>query len=391
MPASTSSRRKRVVLLGATGSIGENTLRVIAAHPDKLELVAIAARANWQKVADIARRFKVRHVGLFEDAAYQAARAHPAAFEGGTRIVGGLAGLVELAQLPEADVVLVAVVGTTGLEPALAALAAGKDLALASKEILVLAGKFVMAASRQHSARLLPVDSEHNAVFQCLEGQSAESVRRIILTASGGAFRDWPVDKLASATPADALKHPNWSMGPKITVDSATLANKGLELIEAQWLFGLQAAQCTTVLHPQSIVHCIVEFNDGAMLAQLSPPSMTFPIQHALLHPQRPKGAEPPLDLNRLFSLEFRPVDETRFPMLRLARHCMQSGGVASAAFNAANEVAVAAFLDAGLPFLAIPRVVEQTLAAIPNFEPDTLASVLAIDAEARRIARTYL
>jgi len=382
--------RKRVVLLGATGSIGENALRVIAAHPDKLELVGIAARTNWAKLAILASKFRVRHVGLFEENARAAAQVS-GVFAPGTQLYGGLSGLVDLAQLPEADIVLVAVVGTTGLEPALAAIAAGKDLALASKEILVLAGKFVMAAARQHHAKLLPVDSEHNAVFQCIEGHPAASVSRIVLTASGGAFRDWPTERLAHATVADALKHPNWSMGPKITVDSATLANKGLELIEAQWLFGLRAEQCQTVIHPQSIVHCLVEFTDGAMLAQLCPPSMTFPIQHALLHPARAPGVEAPLDLAKLFSLEFRPVEESRFPMLGLAQQVMHAGGVAPAVYNAANEVAVAAFLEGRVPFLAIPRIVNQTLQNISNFEPTALADVLTADTDARRKAQTYL
>jgi 1-deoxy-D-xylulose-5-phosphate reductoisomerase len=385
-----SSSRKRVVLLGATGSIGENALRVIAAHPDKLELVGIAARTNWEKLATLAHEFRVHHVGLFDESARTAAKAS-GAFAPETNLYGGLSGLVELAQLPEADTVLVAVVGTTGLEPALAAIAAGKNLALASKEILVLAGKFVMAAARQHHAKLLPVDSEHNAVFQCIEGHSAASVSRIVLTASGGAFRDWPDERLAHATPADALKHPNWSMGPKITVDSATLANKGLELIEAQWLFGLRADQCHAVLHPQSIVHCLVEFTDGIMLAQLCPPSMTFPIQHALLHPARAHGVEAPLDLAKLLSLEFRPVNEARFPMLRLAKQVMTAGGVAPAIYNAANEVAVAAFLEGRVPFLAIPRIVDQTLQNISNFEPRALADVLSVDADARRVAQIHL
>jgi 1-deoxy-D-xylulose-5-phosphate reductoisomerase len=388
--ASSPFSRKRVVLLGATGSIGQNALRVIAAHPDKLELVAIAARTNWEKLVTFAQEFRVPHVGLFDDTAHAAAKSS-GAFAPGTKLYGGVAGLVELAQLPEADIVLVAVVGTSGLEPALAAIVAGKDLALASKEILVLAGKFVMAAARQHHAKLLPVDSEHNAVFQCIEGHSTANVSRIVLTASGGAFRDWPADRLAHATPADALKHPNWSMGPKITVDSATLANKGLELIEAQWLFGLRPDQCQAVLHPQSIVHCLVEFADGAMLAQLCPPSMTFPIQHALLHPARVPGVEAPLDLAKLLSLEFRPVDETRFPMLSLARQVMRAGGVAPAIYNAANEIAVAAFLDGRARFLAIPQIVEHTLAAVSNFEPAALADVLSADAEARRIAHTFL
>jgi 1-deoxy-D-xylulose-5-phosphate reductoisomerase len=382
--------KKRIVLLGATGSIGESTLRVLAAHRDRLELVGVAARTNWRQLAAIAREWGVRHVGLFENEAYAAARAS-GEFPAGTRLVGGLAGLVELAQLPEADTVLVAVVGTTGLEPALAALAAGKTLALASKEILVLAGKFVMAAARAHGAALVPVDSEHNAVFQCLEGHPASGVRRILLTASGGAFRDWPAESLAHATPEDALKHPNWSMGPKITVDSATLANKGLELIEAQWLFGLRPAQCDAVLHPQSIVHCLVEFADGAMLAQLCPPSMTFPIQHALLHPARLPGAGTPLDFTRILSLEFRPVDEGRFPMLRLARQAMAAGGVAPAVFNAANEVAVMAFLGFQIPFLAISHVVEQTLAVSAHLDPPDLPAVLAVDAAARRAAAAQI
>ena len=384
------TKKKRVVLLGATGSVGENALRVIAAHPDQLELVAVAARASWEKLAEIARAFRVRQVGVFEDRAFAAAR-QSGAFAPGTRLVGGLAGLVELAQAPDADTVLVAVVGTIGLEPALAALAAGKDLALASKEILVLAGKFVMAAAKAHGAKLLPVDSEHNAVFQCLEGRPGADVRRIFLTASGGAFRDWPVERLAHATPADAVRHPNWAMGRKITVDSATLANKGLELIEAQWLFHLRPEQCDALLHPQSIVHCLVEFNDGAMLAQLAPPSMTFPIQHALLHPERRPGVSAPLDFTRQMSLEFRPVDEGRYPMLRLAKQVMHAGGIAPAVFNAANEVAVNAFLDGRIPFLAISRVVEQALGHIDNFEPSALPAVIAVDGEARRAAEAEI
>lgn len=378
--------KQRVVLLGATGSIGETTLRVIAAHPDRLELAAVAARSNWRRLAEIARRWGVRKVGIHEREAWAEARAS-GEFPPGTELVAGLEGLNELAQLPEADVVLVAVVGTTGLQPALAALAAGKKLALASKEILVLAGKFVMAEARRNGSVLLPVDSEHNAVFQCLQGHPSAGVRRILLTASGGAFRDWPEERLATATPEDALKHPNWAMGRKITVDSATLANKGLELIEAQWLFGLRPSQCEAVLHPQSIVHCLVEFDDGAVLSQLCPPSMTFPIQHALLHPSRVKGPDSPLDFGRGLSLDFRPVDPRRFPMLALARQTMEAGGVAPAIFNAANEIAVAAFLDSKIPFLAISRVVEQTLALSANFDPADLAAVLGADAEARRTA----
>jgi 1-deoxy-D-xylulose-5-phosphate reductoisomerase len=426
-----------VVLLGATGSIGENTLRVIAAHPDQLELVAIAAHGNWQKLAAIAQQFRVPHAALFDETARATARAagvfsdkpdqadrpdrpdrtdrtdrtdppdqpeqsdpppHSALRTPHSAFLHapGVEGLLSLSRLPEADTVLVAVTGTQGLRPALAAIEAGKTLALASKEILVLAGKFVMDAARRHNTPLLPVDSEHNAVFQCLAGRPADAaVRRVTLTASGGAFRDWPAERLAHATPADALRHPNWAMGPKITVDCATLANKGLELIEAQILFGLRPGQCAAVLHPQSIVHALVEFTDGSMLAQLCPPSMTFPIQHALLHPARSAaGTENALDLSRLLTLDFRPVDEARFPMFALARQTMRTGGAAPAVYNAANEIAVAAFLENKIPFPGIPRLVEKTLAALDAEaarDPATLDAVLALDAEARRVARTLL
>ena len=390
-PMPTAAARKRIVLLGATGSIGENTLRVVAAHRDRLELVGIAARANHRRLAEIARQFGVRHIGIFENGALAEARADLAAFPAGAQLHGGLNGLIELAQLPEADVVLVAVVGTVGLRPALAALAARKNLALASKEILVVAGKFVMAAARANGVQLLPVDSEHNAVFQCLEGHPTATVRRIVLTASGGAFRELPLAALGRVTPEDALKHPNWSMGPKITVDSATLANKGLELIEAQWLFGLRPDQCQAVLHPQSIVHCLVQFADGTMLAQLAPPSMTFPIQHVLLHPERLPGVAAPLDLDRLFSLDFRPVDETRYPCLTLARAAMMAGGVAPAVFNAANEVAVTAFLAGRVPFLAIPELIDNTLQVTSNFEPADLDAVLEADLGARRTTQSSI
>jgi 1-deoxy-D-xylulose-5-phosphate reductoisomerase len=385
--------KKRVVLLGATGSIGESTLRVIAAQRGTLELVGIAAHGRHARLAEIAREFGVRHVGLYDPRALADAR-QSGAFPAGTTFHGGADGLKQLATLPEADVVLVAVVGTTALEPTLAAIAAKKTIALASKEILVLAGKFVMSAAAASGSLLLPVDSEHNAVFQCLEGHRSSDVRRVVLTASGGAFRDWPIEKLSEVTPADALKHPNWAMGPKITVDSATLANKGLELIEAQCLFGLRADQCHAVIHTQSIVHCLVEFTDGSMMAQLCPPSMTFPIQHALLYPRRAaQGTDRALPLDKALALDFRPADETRYPCLRLAREAMTAGGTAPAVFNAANEVAVAAFLQKQVPFLAIPRIIEHTLATVKRIDPTTLDQVLAIDAEARRIAhaRTQL
>ncbi len=382
--------RKRIVLLGATGSIGENALRVVAAHSDRLELVGLGARASTAKLAAIARRFGVKHVALTCPAA--AAAAHrDVSFPAGTTLHTGPEALTTLATLPEADLVLVAVVGTTALQPTLAAIAAGKDIALASKEILVMAGKFVMAAARERGVRLLPVDSEHNALFQCLGAEPPRAIRRVIVTASGGAFRDRPVADLAHVTPEDALRHPNWSMGPKITVDSATLANKGLEMIEAQWLFGLRAEQVDAVLHPQSIVHGLLEFTDGSILAQLTPPSMTFAIQHTLLFPERCAGVEPTLDFAKLLTLDFRPVDDARYPCLRHAREAMRAGGTAPAIFNAANEIAVAAFLAHQLPFLAIARVVGETLARIPVVEPTTLDEVLATDQHARAVATQLL
>jgi 1-deoxy-D-xylulose-5-phosphate reductoisomerase len=388
--ASALLPRRRVVLLGATGSIGENTLRVIAAHRDRLELVGIAAHGRHERLAEIAQQFGVRQVGLF-DADAHAAAMRSGGFPVGTQLHRGPEGLRELATLPEADTVLVAVVGTAGLQPTLDAIAARKTIALASKEILVLAGKFVMAAARASGSRLLPVDSEHNAAFQCLESRDPATVRRLVLTASGGAFRDRPLADLAKVTPADALQHPNWAMGPKITVDSATMANKGLELIEAQWLFGLKPGQCDAVLHPQSIVHCVAEFTDGSMLAQLCPPSMTFPIQHALLYPGRaPAPTEAALPLNQALALDFRPVETERYPMLGLARQAMAAGGAAPAIYNAANEVAVADFLKCKITFLEIPRVVEHTLGALPSADPADLATVMALDAEARRVAAAW-
>jgi 1-deoxy-D-xylulose-5-phosphate reductoisomerase len=386
-PPPSSSRfpiRRRVVLLGATGSVGANALRVIASHRDRLELVGVASHSNWRRLAEIAREFSVREAALFDPVAFDEARLC-GSFPMATRLLQGPEGLRQIAALPAADVVLVAVAGTAGLEPSLAAIAAGKTLALASKEVLVLAGRFVMDEAVRRGTRILPVDSEHNAVFQCIEGHPSTGVRRVVLTASGGAFRDWPAERLEHASPSDALKHPNWSMGPKITVDSATLANKGLELIEAKWLFGLRPDQCTAVMHAQSLVHCLVEFNDGAMLAQLSPSSMTFPIQHALLYPDRFEGVEAPIDLERLMRLDFGPVDEGRYPMFRYAREAMKAGGVAPAVFNAANEAAVDAFLRGRIAFLAIPRIVGNVLAGTTNFEPPDLKAVLQADQEARQ------
>jgi 1-deoxy-D-xylulose-5-phosphate reductoisomerase len=288
--------------------------------------------------------------------------------------------------------VLVAVAGTRpALRSTLAAIDAGCDVALASKEVLVAAGKHVMTAAKARGVRIVPVDSEHSALAHCLAGASHGEVRRVVLTASGGALRDRNPGDLAGVTPADALRHPNWSMGRKITVDSATLANKGLEMIEAQWLFDLKPSQIEAVIHPQSIVHGLVEFTDGSILAQLTPPSMTFAIQHALLGPLRAPGTDATLDFQKLLQLDFRPADPVRYPCLRLAREAMLAGGAAPAVFNAANEVAVAAFLEHGLPFMGIPEVISRTMQMPVAGEPSSLDAVLAVENDARRAAQSHV
>jgi 1-deoxy-D-xylulose-5-phosphate reductoisomerase len=379
---SSAKRKKRLVLLGATGSIGENTLKVLRGHRDKLELVAVAAHKNCAKLDEIAREFRVPHVGIFDEASANEAKRN-GLFKGRTVHVGP-AGLVELACLPEGDMVVAAVVGTLGLKPTLAAIRAGKDIALANKEILVLAGQFVMAAARQHDVKVVPLDSEHNAIFQCLDGERAQDIAKLLLTASGGPFRNFTRAQMAKVTPDAALKHPNWNMGPKVTIDSSTMANKGLEVIEAHWLFGVSADRIEVVVHPQSIVHSMVEFVDGSIIAQMCPPSMTFPVQHSILYPGRAKGVTPTLDFSQKLSLEFHPPDYKRFPCLRLAFAALRAEGAAPATFNAANEVAVAAFLERRIGYLDIPRVIEKALASLPGNKLRNLDDVLDADADAR-------
>jgi len=284
--------------------------------------------------------------------------------------------------------VLVAVVGTAGLKPTLAAIEEGKDIGLASKEILVLAGKFIMAAAAKKNVRILPVDSEHNAIFQCLQGAEGRDVSRIILTASGGPFLDYTTEQMRSIEPADAIRHPNWSMGPKITIDSSTMANKSLEMVEAHWLFDIEPQKIEVVVHPQSIVHSMVEFIDGSILAQMSPPSMTFAIQHILLYPERAAAVQEPLDFSRSLQLDFQPPDLERFPCLKLGTEALAAGGSAPAVFNAANEVAVAAFLENRISYLGISEVVDKTLQNLSIFEPHKLEEVLEADASARHAAR---
>src|SRR5881392_1168681 len=342
---------RRVVVLGATGSIGESALKVARDIPERMEIVGLAANRNAEKLASAANETRAPAVCLVDEKNIDALQR---ALEYKPRIFAGDAGLREIACLTDADMVLVAIVGTGGLRPALAAIEAGKDLAVASKEILVMAGEIVMRKARDNSLQVLPVDSEHNAIFQCLEGKNSLDVRRIILTASGGPFRETPRKDFDSITPEQALKHPTWNMGPKITIDSATLFNKGLEMIEAHWLFGVEMKRVEVVIHPQSIVHSMVEFADGSTLAQLSYSNMCFPIQYAVTWPERVANTLPPLDFSTLNKLEFEMPRYEVFPALNLARKAGETGGTLPAVMNAANEVAVAAFLHRQARFPSI-------------------------------------
>jgi 1-deoxy-D-xylulose-5-phosphate reductoisomerase len=397
-------QRKRVVVLGATGSIGESAIKVSRDIPERMEIVGLAARSNARKLAAQANLVRPEAVCLVEESRIAELRQ---ALEYEPVVLAGESGLEEIACLTNADMVLVAVVGTGGLRPALAAVEAGKDLAVASKEILVMAGEIVMREARAKCVQVLPVDSEHNAIFQCLDGRvqgmafsmqeksaSAESrtqnpenlptVRRIILTASGGPFRETPNEKFAKITPEQALKHPTWNMGPKVTIDSATLFNKGLEMIEAHWLFGVEMARVEVVVHPQSIVHSMVEFADGSILAQLSNSDMCFPIQYAVTWPDRVPNSLPPLDFGKLQKLEFAAPRLDDFPALNLARRAGEIGGTLPAVMNAANEVAVSAFLDRRISFPRIWQLVEEVMTRHASVANPSLGAILEADRWAR-------
>jgi 1-deoxy-D-xylulose-5-phosphate reductoisomerase len=376
---------KSLAILGSTGSIGVSTLEIVAAHPERFRVVALTAGRNLELLADQVCTFRPELVAVPDaaDAAALAARLGAAA----PRILSGRDGLVACAARSGADLVVSAIVGAAGLEPSLAAIESGIDVALANKETLVAAGELVMSAVARHGVNLFPVDSEHSAIFQSLAGHRKHDVRRLILTASGGPFRNFTAAQLERVTPADALNHPNWSMGRKITIDSATMMNKGLEVIEAHWLFELPADKIAVHIHPESIVHSMVEYVDGAVIAQLGIPDMKTPIALALSWPERLPLELPPLDLCRLGRLHFAEPDLDRFPCLALAYRALRCGGTTPAALNAANEVAVAAFLEQRLAFTAIPRVIATVLDRHTVAPADTLAAVLAADAAAREAA----
>jgi 1-deoxy-D-xylulose-5-phosphate reductoisomerase len=409
--------RKRVVVLGATGSIGESALKVARDIPERMEIVGIAANTNARKLAEQANAIRAQAVCIVDASKADELKA---SLNYAPKVFVGETGLREIACLAAADMVLVAIVGTGGLRPALAAIEAGKDLAVASKEILVMAGEAVTTAAHKRGVHILPVDSEHNAIFQCLDGRERRTpnaerptpnaegnstfgvrrsafgvcsdVRRIILTASGGPFRNTPHEQFDSITREQALKHPTWNMGPKITIDSATLFNKGLEMIEAHWLFGVEMERVEVVIHPQSIVHSMVEFADGSVLAQLSHSDMCFPIQYAVTWPERVPNSLPPLDFGKLAKLEFFNPRYAEFPALNLARRAGETGGTLPAVLNAANEVAVSAFLDGRSSFPQIWQTVAEVMDRHDAIAHPDLDAILAADqwarAEARRVLR---
>ncbi|MDP6795022.1 MAG: 1-deoxy-D-xylulose-5-phosphate reductoisomerase [Verrucomicrobiota bacterium] len=375
---------KNVVLLGSTGSIGTSTTRVARDLPDDIRLVGLAAGGNAELLAEQARQFHPELVSIASPGKAAELRTQL----DGIRVASGDEGLIELATLPSADIVLVAIVGTAGLQPALAAIRAGKDIAVASKEILVMAGEIVMAEARKHGVNVLPVDSEHSAIFQCLDGRELDSVRRLILTASGGPFRQTTIDDFAGITVEQALKHPSWVMGRKITIDSATMFNKGLEMIEARWLFGIPMPQVDVIVHPQSVVHSMVEFVDGSILSQLCTPDMCLPIQYALTWPSRVASDRVQTDFAALGRLDFEAPDFAKFPALGQARRAGEVSGTLPAVLNAANEIAVDAFCDGQVSFTDISDAVGQVMDRHRVIEHPTLDEILDADQWARKPAR---
>jgi 1-deoxy-D-xylulose-5-phosphate reductoisomerase len=373
-----------VVLLGSTGSIGTSAIKVAEDLPDRIRLIGLAAGNNADLLLEQVKKHRPEAISISDPVKAKALRDVLGA---STEVFCGDAGLMKLATLPSADIVLIAIVGTAGLQPALAAIRAGKDIAIASKEILVMAGETVMNEARRHGVRVLAVDSEHSAIFQCLDGKPSSSVRKLWLTASGGPFRQTPAEEFAHITVERALKHPSWVMGRKITIDSATLFNKGLEMIEARWLFDIEMARVGVVVHPQSVVHSMVEFVDGSMLAQLSTPDMCLPIQYALTYPERVASDRVQTSLAKLGTLTFEEPDPKRFPALDLARRAGEEGGTLPAVLNAANEVAVEAFVNRRLGFCQISEIVARTMARHQNMAKPTLEQIIEADAWARAVA----
>ncbi len=386
------SRKKGVTVLGATGSIGMNTLNVIAMHPSRYRVVALTGNTQVERLFDQCRRFMPERAVMFDSSAARQLREHIQAADLPIEVFSGADGLNQAASLPQTDIVVAAIVGAAGLLPTLTAVRAGKRVLLANKEPLVMSGRLFMQEAQRAGSELLPIDSEHNAIFQCLPALAPADfakigVRKILLTCSGGPFRSAPLERLQQVTPEQACAHPNWVMGRKISVDSATLMNKGLELIEACRLFDATPDQIEVVIHPQSVIHSMVEYIDGSVLAQLSNPDMRTPIAHALAWPERIESGVASLDLSAIGRLEFAAPDLARFPCLRLAYDAARLGGTAPAILNAANEIAVQAFLDRRIAFLAIPKVIEATLSAVSVSQNMQLDAILAEDMRARETA----
>jgi 1-deoxy-D-xylulose-5-phosphate reductoisomerase len=377
---------KAITLLGSTGSIGTQTLDIVEHHPDQFRLVGIAAGNNVDLLAQQVRQFKPEIVAICNPAKLGELKDALAGIDPMPQILAGDDGIVEVARYGDAEAVVTGIVGCAGLLPTLAAIEAGKDIALANKETLIAGGPAVLPLVKKHGVKLLPADSEHSAIFQCLQGVPKDGLRRLLLTASGGAFRDWPVEQLAQVTVADALKHPNWSMGRKITVDSATLMNKGLEVIEAHYLFGMNYDQIDIVIHPQSIIHSLIELQDTSVLAQLGWPDMRLPLLYALSWPDRIATDWEPLDLVKAGDLTFRQPDHAKYPCMDLAYAAGRAGGTMTAVLNAANEQAVALFLDEKIHFLEIPKVIEGVCDRhrSHNVAQPVLADILAADQWAR-------
>ncbi len=390
------SHPQQVTVLGATGSIGLSTLDVIARHPERYQVFALSGFSRLAELEALCVLYRPRFVVVPEASAAAGLQGNLRAAGLPTEVLYGQQGLCQVAAHPEVDTVMAAIVGAAGLPPTLAAVEAGKKVLLANKEALVMSGALFMQAVKRSGAVLLPIDSEHNAIFQCLPGDYARGlqsvgVRRILLTASGGPFREMPLEQLHAVTPEQACAHPNWSMGRKISVDSASMMNKGLELIEACWLFDTTPAQIEVVVHPQSVIHSLVDYVDGSVLAQLGNPDMRTPITHALAWPERIDSGVAPLDLFAIARLDFQAPDEQRFPCLRLAREAAQAGGTAPAMLNAANEVAVTAFLERRIRFPEIARMIEDVLHAEPALAVESLDAVLAADSRARNLAEQWL
>ncbi len=392
---------QQLTILGSTGSIGRSTLDVVRRHPDKFAIVALAAHSDVAGMLADCLEFRPRYAVLVQDEAAVTLRLALQDADCATEVWSGAQALCEMARLSEVDTVMAAIVGSAGLLSALAAIEAGKRVLLANKEALVMSGALFMTAAKRSGARVLPVDSEHNAIFQCLPESvqqqmgycdlKSAGVERILLTGSGGPFRYTPIPELASVTPAQAITHPNWSMGRKISVDSATMMNKGLEFIEAKWLFNAAPEQIQVIIHPQSVIHSMVQYRDGSVLAQMGKPDMRTPIAHAMAYPERVSSGVEPLDFFSQGELTFLQPDVARYPCLQLAMDACWSGQAATTALNAANELAVAAFLDEKMGFMAIHRVCSSVVEKLAGRHAPDLATILDLDAEARRLALTLI